>query len=68
MKKKLPLHLRTYTIVSRAVEEGIAHGLRRYLKYHDEDEPIDTDTIAAEYLEHEILNALSAVIDFDDEE
>ena len=65
MKKKLPLHLRTYTIVSRAVEEGVAHGLQRYNKYND-DAPISVGT-ATDHLEREILNALSDVIDFDDE-
>ena len=62
MKKKLPLPLRTYAIVSRAVEEGVAHGLRRYVKYHED---IHQDA-AAEHLEREVLNALCEVVDFED--
>ena len=65
MKKKQPLRLRAYTVVSRAVEEGIAHGLNRYNKYNI-DAPINTDT-AASHLEREILSALCDVVNFEDE-
>ena len=64
--KKQPLRLRTYALVSRAVEEGVAHGIRRYLKYDDRAKMSDEGSLA-EHLEHEILNALCEVVDFGDD-
>jgi len=61
---KRTVKVKTYTIVARAVEEGVAYGLRRYSKYHDAT-PLDA---VAEYVEREVMNALSEVIDFDEQE
>ena len=65
MAKKRRLTPNTYSIVSRAVEEGIAFGIGRCFKYHDgpamtEDEVRDQ----TEEFENEIMNALGAVIEF----
>ena len=66
MKKKTPLHLRTYIIVSDKVETGIARGINRYLKYHDANEPIDEESLA-EHLGHEIMSELCDAVDFGDD-
>jgi hypothetical protein len=58
--------VKLWPVVSRAVEEGVAHGLRRSNKYNDEA-PVDTDR-AAEHLQREIMNALCEVLNFGDEE
>ena len=65
MNKKQSLRLRAYTVVSRAVEEGIAHGIQRYSKYNDT--PITTRDSLHEHLAREILNALCEVVEFEDE-
>ena len=63
MKKKRPLRLRTYTVVSRAVEEGVAYGIQRAYKHTDAPERESLQ----EHLEHEVVNALCEIIDFGDE-
>ena len=63
MKKKQPLRLRTYALVSRAVEEGVAYGLQRAYKYAD----APTRENLCEYIEREVLNALCEIVKFDDE-
>ena len=65
MKKRLCIKLRTYPVIARAVEEGVAYGLQRYNKYNDPDVPGGDDAIA-EHVEREVLNALCEVIEFDD--
>ena len=75
MRRKKPLTIKTYTVIARAVEEGVAYGLQRYNKHNSDtmnrnsyghDIPLDVDAIA-EHLEREVLNALCEVIDFGDE-
>ena len=60
MKKKQPLHLRTYTIVSRAVEEGVAYGIQRAYKYADVPERENFQA----HIERAVLGALDEIIDF----
>ena len=63
---KHPVKIQTYKVISRAVDEGVAYGLRRYNKYSHHaitDSEID---VAAEHVEREVLNALCEVIDFGD--
>ena len=62
MKKKQPLRLRTYEIVSRAVEEGVGYGLKRAYKYSD----APTQGSLQEHIEQAVLNALCEIIEFDD--
>lgn len=58
------VRLRTYDIVSRAVEEGIAYGYNRAFKH--------TDNPLPESIKHEIFNSvmssLTDVLIFDDYE
>ena len=63
MKKKRPLRLRTYTIVSGKVETGITRGIYRYLKYHDANDPLNEETLA-EHLDREIMSELCDAVDF----
>ena len=63
MKKKPPLRLRIYTVVSRAVEEGVSHGIRRAHKYAVRP----TRESLQDHLEREVLSALCDVIDFGDD-
>ena len=64
MSKKVPLTTKTYAIIARAVEEGVAYGLQRYHKYNEETQQ---DSNITEHIEREVLNALCEVIDFGDE-
>ena len=56
--------VRLWTIVSRAVDEGVAYGLRRVDKYRPR--PLDEATREAieEHVSREVMNALSEVVDF----
>jgi len=66
-KKKLTPQVQLFKVITRAVEEGVAYGIRRYNKYSER--PIEsTDEIhVAENVEREVLNALDEVIDFGDD-
>ena len=68
MKKKILPRLRAYPIVVRAIEEGIAYGLRRLNKYREHPYSDEALAAIADYVEREALNALCDVIDFGDEE
>ena len=63
MKKKRPFHLRTYTIVSRAIEEGVAYGIQRAYKHTDTPE---RESLQAP-IEQAVLDTICEVIDFGDE-
>ena len=54
------LQIKTYIIVERAVEEGIAYGLKRARKHHENP---SQDHIAIE-IEKAVMFSLSEVIDF----
>lgn len=53
-----------YTIVSRAIEEGVAYGLRRHDKYAERALTPQQCDVLADELSTAILNALCEVIDF----
>ena len=55
------LQIKTYRIVERAVEEGIAYGLKRAHKHHENP---SQDHIAIE-IEKAVMFSLSEVIDFE---
>lgn len=57
------MQVRTYAVLARAVEEGVAMGLRRSRK-HDE---APTDDAIAEHVEREVLGAICEVFRFDEE-
>lgn len=66
MSKKVALKLRTYPIVSEAVETGVAYGLMRLWKYHP------TDTMTEDQAQERkqvivdaVLSDLCDVVDFD---
>jgi hypothetical protein len=67
-KKKRPLSPKTYAIVERAVDEGIAYGITRLFKHHDDDTITEqglrerSDAIHAA-----IMNALCEVVRFDED-
>jgi hypothetical protein len=58
--KKRPLTVNTYSIVARAVEEGVGWG---YLRAHKHD-PNPSEAIMKEHMEREVMNALCEVVDF----
>mgnify|MGYP003332677866 FL=1 len=58
------MKVKTYTIVTRAIEEGIAHGYRRAHKHTDAPTP----EAIKESIYNEVMNALCDVIEFWDEE
>jgi hypothetical protein len=58
------MKVKTYTVVSRAIEEGIARGYRRARKHTDNPEP----EAIKESIYNEVMNALCDVIEFFDEE
>lgn len=55
------LQFKTYAIIQRAIEDGIAHGIRRAKKYND----TPTDDALCEHIEREIMNMLDEVVEFD---
>lgn len=59
---KITMKIRTYEVVSRAIEEGIAYGWMRAHKHTDKP---GEETIKAE-IENAILNSLSEVVNWED--
>ena len=55
------VYLKVYPVISRAVEEGVACGIRRAYKHIDNP----TEDVLQENIEREVMNALSEVIDYD---
>ena len=55
------IFMKVYSIIDRAVEEGVAYGIRRAHKYHDNP----SDDVLQEEIERGVMHALSEVIDFD---
>lgn len=58
---KTRLTLRTYDILRRAVEEGVAYGYRRAHKYLD----APSEDVVREQIEQAVMNALCEVVDFE---
>lgn len=56
------IKFKTYAIIERAVEEGIAYGLNRAYKHTDDP---SKEQIAME-IEQAVMSSLTEVIDFDD--
>lgn len=57
------MRVRTYAVLARAVEEGIACGLRRARKHVEQP----TDEQVAEHVEREVMGAICEVFSFDEE-
>lgn len=55
------VRLRAYSIIARAVEEGLKYGYQRAHKYNDRP----AEGLLLEYLESAVLNELCEVLDFD---
>lgn len=58
------MKLKTYLIISRAIEEGVQYGVNRSFKHTDKPEVshiIDT-------VHNSVMNSLCEIIEFDDEE
>jgi len=60
---QVSLQVDVYNVVARAVEEGVAYGLRRAYKHVDDP----SQESIAEHVEREVLNALCEVIRFPEE-
>ena len=59
--KRTSIHLRLYPLLARAVDEGVACGIRRAYKHLNIEPPEGLH----EHVEREVLNSLCEVIDFD---
>jgi len=65
-KKTPPPKLNSYRIIMYAIERGIAPGVRRYLKYREnENEPEDMDAFVETVVNY-IENELDQVVKWDD--
>jgi len=60
------LPFKAYTIVSRAVEEGIAYGIRRVFKYNQEPLSEDLMLREADRLVDAVMMELCEIVDFDE--
>lgn len=60
-QKTKHIRFKTYWIIQRAVEEGIAYGLQRAYKHTDNP---DNNHIALE-IERAVMSALDEIIDFE---
>ena len=65
MRKHAP-RVKLYPLVARAVEEGVAYGIRHYFKHRSTEDPLNEDALA-EHVEREVLNTLCEVLDFERE-
>lgn len=59
-RKKVALKLKTYTVVSDAVEQGVLYGIRRAHKYTD----APSDDLLLEQVREAVLSSLCEVVDF----
>jgi len=62
------LRVNLYEIVSRAVEEGAFHGLRRTWKHRSDEPSEEVLADAQEYVRDEVMAALCEVVEFGDPE
>ena len=66
MSKKLrKLKVNTYSIVSDAIEIGVAYGIRRVLKHRDSISDEASIEAAKDEICNAVINELCDVIDFD---
>lgn len=67
LPRKRPVRMQTYSIISDAVERGLAFGLRRLFK-HDSAPKTEAQVLEQlERVQHEVMLALDEVIDWQDE-
>jgi hypothetical protein len=67
-KKKRPLSPKTYAIVERAVDEGIAYGITRLFKHRETDAISEQETRdGSEAIHAAIMDALCEVVRFDED-
>ena len=59
---KRQLRLKLYTVISRAVEEGVAYGVNRAFHYSD----APSVEALRDHVDREVMNALDEVIDYGD--
>ena len=59
------LRVNSYAVVSRAVEEGVAYGIRRMFKYDDGPDAEAWVMARADKIIDAVMSALCEVIDFD---
>jgi len=57
------IRLDTYAVISRAVEEGVAYGLRRAWKHDDSP----NEEALQQHVESAVMNSLCEVIKFSEE-
>jgi len=62
--KRAKLKVRTYDVVTRAVEEGVSFGWHRFTKYHEGDVN-QIEEAVREHMEREVMSALCEVVDFE---
>ena len=62
MARKQTIKINLYQVISRAVSEGLAYGVRRAFKYSDTPTP----EALTESMENEVMNSLYEVIKFGD--
>ena len=71
MRGKIPIdrqiRLNAYAVVDRAVEEGVACGLRRARKHLSYGQD-PTDEQLQDYVEREVMNALCEVLQFHEDD
>ena len=70
-RKKVPVRIKVYPVLSAAVESGVGYGLHRAYKYSESPGPDATSSPTREHVIEEICNAvmseLCEVIDLGDE-
>lgn len=66
--RKRELRLKTYQLVSRAVEEGAQFGVARAFKYEPEPCPEDLRGRLIDQVVHEVMLALDDVVDWGDDD
>ena len=59
---KRQLKLKLYTVISRAVNEGVNYGVNRAFKYSD----TPNHESLVEHIEREVMNSLDEVIEYGD--
>ena len=65
MTKRIRPKIKLYPVIARAVEEGVAYGIRHAFKHHV---AVEADlSYVEECVEREVLNALCEVLEFDDD-
>jgi len=55
-----------YKIISRAVEEGVAYGVRRAIKYNGDQTLEEAENVVVDQVEQAVMNELAEVMDYGD--